>query len=196
MQMMLVHRRQAGQNHGSAGKGPRVLGIAEQDFRRKRMTLDREFQPPREFLPSEVPGFREGAHLARTLWKRPLAGKKSTIEEFCVAVEGSRFELRHIDMMLADERLDFARAEGRVLIGGDKPVPCRRGAKPLRERFVWTALVRRRAVVHELWDHAPCSALEHHQGQWFAHARISLKDQRPGTEQVPAPTLVRRNGLR
>src|SRR3954471_10757803 len=101
--MVIVHRRQARQNHRSPNKGLCLLRIAEQYFRRKRMTFDREFQAWGQFLPPEVPGFREGAHLAGAHRKRPFTGQKSAIEEFCVAVEGSRFELRHIDMMLADK---------------------------------------------------------------------------------------------
>jgi len=70
-----------------------------------------------------------------------------------------RLELRHVDAVLADERLDLARASPRILIRGKEPVVKRMGFQPLVQRAARLALIGARRVIHELADEPASSTI-------------------------------------
>src|SRR3954469_2636930 len=131
------------------------------------MAFDGKFHLWFEFLPSEISGFCERTHLAGAIRELTLAGQESAIEEFCVALERTRFELSHVDVILANKRLYVSRAIRRVLIRRDEPVPGWRRPQPLHQGLMGTDLVGRRTVIHELLDHTTCSAVENRKRQRF-----------------------------
>src|SRR6059058_4359235 len=84
-------------------------------------------------LPGEVARFREGAHLTGSRGKLANRRPEASVEKFGERTILERLELAHIDMVLADERLDLARATLRVLIGGVEPVIERLRFDPLSD---------------------------------------------------------------
>jgi hypothetical protein len=61
-------------------------------------------------------------------------------------------EFRHVDLVLADERRDFAGAPARVLVRGEHPVIQRVRFEELIERAPGLAFVRALRIVHEFVD--------------------------------------------
>jgi hypothetical protein len=84
----------------------------------KRTALDREFLRLIDAFPGEVARLGECAHGCRLSGKGTNPEPEAALEEFRVGAVGHRLELPHVDMVLADEWPDLARAEARVLIGG------------------------------------------------------------------------------
>src|SRR3981189_1107383 len=98
------------------------------------MALDREFLTWLDILPAEIARFSERAHFFGRRGKFSDAGTEAPVEEFGKRAIPHRLEVGHVDVILADERLDFGSAPARALIKSVQPVIDRLRFDPLRKR--------------------------------------------------------------
>src|SRR4051812_40389869 len=110
MKPMIVDRRQTGENDGTAFEGFGAGRGAEQRRGIQRAALDRKKLVGSEPLPGEIARLGKCSHLVVARGKRSLSRQEAPFEEGGVAVVRTGFELRHVDAVLADERLDLSRA--------------------------------------------------------------------------------------
>ena len=136
------------------------------------MALDREFLTGLDIPPAEIARFSERAHFLGSRRKFAYAGAEAPVEEFGERAIPDRLELSHVDVILADKRLDFARAPARVLINSVEPIIERLGFDPLCNGTLGLAFVVKFMVVHPLFDQLPTLAIP--DGQWkrFGHSRL------------------------
>src|SRR4051794_14247449 len=105
------------------------------------MALNREFLIRLDILPAEIARFSKRAHFRGSRGKLPDAGTEAPVEEFGKRAITHRLELGHFDVVLADEWLNLACAQARVLIKSVNSVIDRLGLDPLRKGTLWLALV-------------------------------------------------------
>src|SRR6516225_9175510 len=107
------------------------------------MSFDREALYSFHSSPAEVARFSKGPHLAGIRGKFANTWAKPSVEEFSERAIFDWLELVHIDVVLADKRLDMPRTPARVLVGGVEPVKKRLRFDPLRDGTLGLALVSR-----------------------------------------------------
>src|SRR5215472_11823712 len=82
-------------------------------------------------IPSEVARFSESPHLARSGRKLANSGAKPSVEESGKRAVLDRLELIHVDVVLADKRLNFSDTPACVFISCVDPVKERLRFDPL-----------------------------------------------------------------
>src|SRR5436189_6169811 len=127
----------------------------------------------RKLLPREVARFGKGAHLLVLHRKSSFTWQEAAVKKCGVGFVGAWFELRHIDVMLADERLDLPRTEPRVLICSNEPVHGWRRRDPLHNGSMRFALIGGRTVVHKFVEELVGLAIKNPQWPWFAHGTFA-----------------------
>src|SRR6195256_736707 len=95
MDVVVVHRRQPREDHGTAFKTPRNL-IAENPRGVEAVPFDWKLLPWFQVFPAEIPRFGEGSHAAGLGRECPHARAEAALEEFRVAPVGTRLELAHV----------------------------------------------------------------------------------------------------
>ncbi len=169
MRMVIVQRRQPGQDHRAA---PERLGapcVAEDLGRGQGVALDGVSLAFLDFLPAHVARFGEGAHVAGFARELADAGLEAALEEIGVGAIDHRFEIGHLDLVLADEGLDRAHAEPRVVIGRQHPVIGRMGLEPLVHGPFGVGFIGGRAVLHIFLDQFAGLAVPDRQRTGLAH---------------------------
>jgi hypothetical protein len=110
--------------------------------------LDREFLTGLDIPPAEIARVSERAHFLGSRRKFAYAGAEAPVEEFGERAIPDRLELSHVDVKLADKRLDFARAPARVLINSVEPIIERLGFDPLCNGTLGLAFVVLWSSIH------------------------------------------------
>jgi len=94
-------------------------------------------------------------HFVGSRRKLSNAGTEASVEEFGKRAIPNQLELGHFDMIFANERLNLARAQARVLIKSVKPVIDWLRLDPLCKRTLRLALVVGLVIIHPLLDQHP-----------------------------------------
>jgi|SRR5215472_14248406 len=99
-------------------------------------------------LPLPVWDRQRGKLVNESPRSRSILKAKPSVEELGERAIFDWLELVHVDVVLADKRLDFSRTPARVLVGGVEPVKERLRFDPLRDGTLGLGLVSRLMIVH------------------------------------------------
>src|SRR5262249_47783896 len=154
-----IDRGETHEKDGAAAERPRALGGGESLVGTLWIAFDRKALFRVHPIPAEVARLGKGPHLAGSRGKLANPWAKPSVEELSERAIFDWLELVHVDVVLADKRLDFPRTPARVLVGGVEPVKEWLRFDPLRDGTLGLGLVSRRMIVHPLADELSTMAI-------------------------------------